>query len=202
MPTDNNQGLLDKIQTLIDLGVGDSGRLDHIKNTITLGKKLYVSDKTYLDNILQKHSLVDPRDDSGSSTLESKIPEITSSDSQTEPKTNENITSKTNNQTNLKERKGLRLTTILAFLIMGVGHIYVGKTKRGVILLIIGLVLSTLSSVFVGIGEIYQDEYLIGSDALIFLGIAGAMGIAVFILWIWQIFNARSACREYNAQIR
>ena len=202
MSTNNDQDLLDKIQKLIDLGAGDMGRLDHIKNTIILGNKLYVSDKKYLHNILQKYSLVDPQDSSSLSTLESKISEIAPSDSQAEPKTDENLTSKTNNQTNSKEKKGIRLTTILAFLIMGVGHIYVGKIKRGVILLIIGLVLSTLSSVFAGIAEIYEDEYLIGSDVLIFLGIAGAMGIAVFVLWVWQIFNARTACREYNDQFR
>ena len=199
MPADQN--LLDKIQMLIDLKAGDVGRLEHIKQTIILGNQLYNSDKIYLDNILQKNSLTDSQIPSDSFTAESKKPEITKSELQPEAKTGENISYKTSNQMPLKDRKGLRLTTILAFLIMGVGHIYVGETKRGIILLVIGMVLGTLSSGLAAIGELMEEEYLIGSGAYFLLGIAAALGLALIVLWIWQIFNARTACRKYNSQL-
>ena len=200
MSTDANQNLIDKIQTLIDLGVGENGRLEHIKKTIILGNQLYESDKNYLHNLLQKYSLADTHDTTNSSTSESEQPKIIKSTPPSESKKNENIT-KTSNKATLNDKKGLGLTTILAFLIMGVGHIYVGKVKRGVILLVIGIILSTLSSVLIGIGELYDGEYLTDSNALVFYGVGGAVGLSVFILWIWQIFNARTACKQYNNQL-
>ena len=196
-----DQNLLDKIQMLIDLKAGDAGRLEHIKQTIILGNQLYNSDRIYLDNVLQKNSLTDSTTPSDSFTVESKKLEIVKPELPREVKTDENLSYKRNNQMPLKDRKGLRLTTILAFLIMGVGHIYVGETKRGVILLIIGIVLSTLFSGLAAIVELMEEEYFVGSGAYFLLGIAGAMGLALIVLWIWQIFNARTACRKYNNQL-
>ena len=37
-----------QINSLIDLGVGDIGRLEHIKNSILNGKQLYNSDIEYV----------------------------------------------------------------------------------------------------------------------------------------------------------
>lgn len=44
--------LLEKIQQLIDSGIGDNGRLEHILSTLQSGKKLYNSDQDYLDRLL------------------------------------------------------------------------------------------------------------------------------------------------------
>lgn len=46
---------VDKIQQLIDAGLGDIGRLEYILSTLKNGKKLYNSDQNYLDSLLKKH---------------------------------------------------------------------------------------------------------------------------------------------------
>lgn len=46
--------LLDKIQQLINTGIGDKSRLEHIISTIKNGKSLYNSDQNYLNNLLKK----------------------------------------------------------------------------------------------------------------------------------------------------
>lgn len=40
---------------LIDSGIGDNGRLQHILETLRNGKKLYNSDQIYLDKILSNY---------------------------------------------------------------------------------------------------------------------------------------------------
>jgi TM2 domain-containing membrane protein YozV len=45
--------------------------------------------------------------------------------------------------------KSLRITILLAFLLAGVGHIYLGFIKRGIIILIIGIGFGYIVSSFV-----------------------------------------------------
>ena len=49
------QTILDKIQQLINSGIGDSGRLQHIYDTVSNGKTLYRSDQIYLENKLDQN---------------------------------------------------------------------------------------------------------------------------------------------------
>ena len=44
-----------KIIDLIENGIGDPERLDHILDTIQKGKPLYNSDKNYLDSLFLKY---------------------------------------------------------------------------------------------------------------------------------------------------
>jgi hypothetical protein len=37
--------------------------------------------------------------------------------------------------------KSLKITMLLAFLVSGVGHIYLGAIKRGIIILVVGIAL-------------------------------------------------------------
>jgi len=57
----------------------------------------------------------------------------------------------------------------------GIGHMYVGKVGKGVGILIGGMVLLGIGIVTMGIGI-----------------------IVYLILFIWQIFNSRNLCRQYN----
>lgn len=50
-----SQDLLEKIQQLIDSGIGDNGRLRYILETLQNGKKLYHSDQSYLDDLLNNY---------------------------------------------------------------------------------------------------------------------------------------------------
>lgn len=88
--------------------------------------------------------------------------------------------------------------------IMGVGHIYLGRVRRGVIILIIGI--ASWSAFFIPfailgvMGELEEEP----SDPSILIGIIGGLigvGIGVFILFIWQVINSRKLCKEYNEHL-
>lgn len=85
--------------------------------------------------------------------------------------------------------------------IMGIGHIYLGKTKRGVIILIIGIFswsLLFVPTILLLGSDIPMDEYtlekrLSDMTTIIIIGVIG-----VIALFIWQIIDARRLCKKYN----
>ena len=75
----------------------------------------------------------------------------------------------------------LVLAIILGILgINGVGHLYVSKVGRGVAILIGSLILA------------------IAGFATLFFGVGVILLIIYFIIFIWQIIDARNLCQEYN----
>jgi len=105
----------------------------------------------------------------------------------------------------IKRYKSEGITLVLSIVvgllgIMGVGHIYLGRVRRGVIILIVGIII--WSGLFVPViilgmlGELEED-----ADPTAVIAMFG--GFAVFIigalvLFIWQILNSRKLCKEYN----
>ena len=74
------------------------------------------------------------------------------------------------------EGTALILSIILGlFCICGIGQIYAGKVGRGVAMLIVGIVLIVVAALTYGVGL-----------------------IAYLGFFIWQIFDTRNLCREYN----
>ncbi len=75
----------------------------------------------------------------------------------------------------------------------GIGHMYAGKVGKGVALLIGCIVLD-----IIGWGLVLSGFSLIvfGGGVLIWIG--AVLLITYFGIWIWHIFDARNACREYN----
>jgi TM2 domain-containing membrane protein YozV len=65
--------------------------------------------------------------------------------------------------------KSLRITILLAVLVSGVGHIYLGVVKRGIIILVIGIVLWIALDMFVP----FPLSWVIGGG-----------------YWIWQLADA------------
>ncbi|RPJ28082.1 MAG: hypothetical protein EHM25_10440 [Nitrosopumilales archaeon] len=65
--------------------------------------------------------------------------------------------------------KSLAITIILSLLVAGVGHIYLGVVKRGIYILIFGIVLLIIASWFVP---------------------SPLSWALVIIYWIWQIVDA------------
>lgn len=61
-----------------------------------------------------------------------------------------------------------------AFIFEGIGHLYIGKTKKGIGILIAGWILIALSFVFIPIS------------------------IITFVLWIWQAYDAHKQAKHYN----
>ena len=47
--------LLDNVIQLLNLGVGDRGRLEHIKSSLEENKTLYSSDKEYVEKMIEQH---------------------------------------------------------------------------------------------------------------------------------------------------
>lgn len=58
-----SDNLLENVKNLLSLGVGDSGRLEHIRNTLEKNKPLYSSDKNYVDKLVESY-LTKPQEDS------------------------------------------------------------------------------------------------------------------------------------------
>ena len=51
-----NEYIITAIDELLNGGIGDRGRLEHIKNSLLNDKTLYDSDNAYLNSLLNKHS--------------------------------------------------------------------------------------------------------------------------------------------------
>ncbi|HSA73470.1 MAG TPA: hypothetical protein VLD84_05895 [Nitrososphaeraceae archaeon] len=75
--------------------------------------------------------------------------------------------------------KSLGITILLAVLVSGVGHIYLGFIKRGIIILVVGIALWIITSLFIP----YPWTWLIG----------GAY-------WIWQIVDAYQHYKKLKAE--
>lgn len=51
-----SEDIIKSIDELLDAGIGDKGRLEHIKSSLLKGKTIYNSDKSYLNSIINEHS--------------------------------------------------------------------------------------------------------------------------------------------------
>ena len=99
------------------------------------------------------------------------------------------------------EKKSMALTTVLAILVMGVGHIYVGKIKSGLVIVVIGVaaffILSFVPYLLIPDGDLTQLMENDISIAFVMLGLV----IGLLAFFVWQIVNARKECRKYNSSI-
>ena len=85
------------------------------------------------------------------------------------------------------------LALVLGFFgLMGVGHIYVGRLARGIVLLIVGIILAALT-----FGSLFLGFVTLG------LGWVGTIifGIILLILWIWHTFDAYSLAKQFNRAV-
>ena len=99
------------------------------------------------------------------------------------------------------------------FGLLGLGHIYVGKVEKGIGILISGIIIAALLIIMImmgimgpmiGIGPPMEMGPMMITDPsqmpLIILSFI--LGIAYFVLWIWQIFNARNLAKKFNESVR
>ncbi len=98
----------------------------------------------------------------------------------------------------LLEHKSPGIAAVLALILgivglWGIGHIYVGRLGRGIVLLIVGIILAVLTY-----GSIFLGFITLG------LGFIGAIffGVITFGVWIWQIFDAYSLAKRFNAAVQ
>jgi TM2 domain-containing membrane protein YozV len=107
------------------------------------------------------------------------------------------------------ETKNSGLAAILAFILgffglWGVGHIYVGKIAKGIVLLVLGILIDWVIAFGVGVGLFallltpYYYRYAPGGL------VAGLLLYAVMSigLWIWQICDAYKSAKYYNLYVQ
>lgn len=91
------------------------------------------------------------------------------------------------------------------FHILGIGHMYVGRVERGLVLLLTGIALAILGYVFLNIffGSAHYDYWWSSSVDYEYGWLVPAILFLVFGfgLWIWHIFDARAVCREHNRRV-
>jgi TM2 domain-containing membrane protein YozV len=71
--------------------------------------------------------------------------------------------------------KNLGLTILLAILVSGIGHVYLGYVKRGVIILIITIVFSFIVAIFLPFP---------------------VSAVPLTVYWIWQIYDVYEHYRK------
>ena len=92
------------------------------------------------------------------------------------------------------------------FALLGLGHMYIGNVGRGIGILISGIIIYVLFIIIIifslslqGLLFLGVDESPIGIEAILIILV---LGIAYFVLWIWQIFNARKLAKKFNESVR
>ena len=90
------------------------------------------------------------------------------------------------------------------FALLGLGHIYVGKVERGIGILISGIIIYVLLIIMMVISFpsfliLAPDESSVSIGVILMVFV---LGIAYFVLWIWQIFNARKLAKRFNESVR
>lgn len=88
------------------------------------------------------------------------------------------------------------IATILAAVMYGVGHIYLGSARRGIAILCIGIGLSLIS-----IPGYFAADYAMGSDlefnnTTSIVLVMAAAGLVCLGFWVWQIFDARKLAKQ------
>lgn len=101
--------------------------------------------------------------------------------------------------------KNRKLAPLLAgagyFGLPGIGHIYIGRSKRGIIIMITGLSLYFTSS-FLSLELTNYKNYITESYIQSYIYMILISSVIFFILYIWQIFNANKLAKYYNKYVR
>lgn len=89
---------------------------------------------------------------------------------------------------------------------LGIGHLYADRVRRGLLLLFGGWGLTAAGFFCITAWAMCHmvipppgqpvGEPPAAADAFLIIGIVSFLGLVS--LWIWQIFDARAVCRQYN----
>lgn len=84
-------------------------------------------------------------------------------------------------------RKDPAIAAILSFLITGIGHLYIGKIGKGLLLLFAVIIITPFSLIpFVATGGVSGAPLVIVAMLI------------VFVIWIYAIYSAYEDAKEYN----
>ena len=87
------------------------------------------------------------------------------------------------------------------FGLQGIGHIYVGKVGKGIGILIAGIIIAALLVITTMMG-IMGPMMMMDPSQVPLIILSFILGIAYFVLWIWQIFNASKLAKKFNESVR
>jgi len=83
-----------------------------------------------------------------------------------------------------KTSVSLLLAGLVGILFMGIGHVYLGRMRRGVVILFSGVVTGVL---------------FLAAMVTAFFSIGIVFGVIRFFIWIWQIYDADRLTKRYNS---
>jgi TM2 domain-containing membrane protein YozV len=98
-------------------------------------------------------------------------------------------------------QKSTGIAIVLAFLVPGLGHLYIGKITRGIAIMAIGIVFGLLSSIIV-FAYMESNYYYYYDDLAGLLAFIIVLSVVDFIIWIWNLYDVNKLTNEYNAQVR
>jgi len=100
------------------------------------------------------------------------------------------------------QEKSAGIAIVLGFFFMGLGHLYAGKLTRGIVLMLANILLAILVYVVV-FTVLLSTDFIYNVDGLagVLVAIIG-VGLAEFILWIWQLYDVNKLVKEYNEHAR
>lgn len=168
--------MLDKVQELLILGIGDEGRLRHIKSMLEQDLKLYASDAKYLENLIQTHL-----PDSENTDLKNDTKKETTQNKTLQNNSNEN-------KPNSTKPNEIRVTSTRNYVRpLGVTIIAILEIISGISSIVIGAVFSML------VGFVGADVFdMIGTSIMgIVSGTMVAMGVVAFVL-AWGLLKGKS----------
>ena len=115
--------------------------------------------------------------------------------------------------TPIRPPKSKKIAILLAALpgiigFLGIGHLYTGRIRRGLILLIGAWCLAGTSTFCYIVWAMSQmvipppgyPRVEPPASSLVFLATSIVLFFGLVGLWIWQIFNAKAVCQNYNKQ--
>ena len=113
----------------------------------------------------------------------------------------------------MRRLKSQKTAIILAALLgavgfLGIGHFYMGKIRRGLILLIGAWIMTGASIISFAAWSMSHmvipppgyPKVDVPGYTFIFLAIGVVLLLGLVALWIWQIFDAKATCQNYNKQ--
>lgn len=87
--------------------------------------------------------------------------------------------------------KTILLAGIIGILLMGFGHFYLTRFKRGITILIVSIATGMIFFIAV-----------FGAFFALSLPVAAAVGVLRLGLWLWQTYDARKLANIYNEKLK
>jgi hypothetical protein len=197
--------LAKEIQNLIDNHRGDTGRLEFILSSIQENKELYNSDQKFLIELLEKHSLdeniLDHLHFFNQENIPTKETVTTFADNISDSDVSQDIIYDHKSLTPKNKKNATVLAVVLGILgLGGIGHLYIGKIKRG-----LGILFSNITVFLLGFAFFFLESFLIIDIAWIvpeFFSFIELIPLVLFFvntgIFIYQIIDVRKLCNNYN----